>query len=301
MRLLATVGLLMFGACLAAQPAPAPVQITHGNNSDPSMAPDGKRMVVISEATGREQLQIMNVDGSHVVQLTTEPFNHEDPAWSPDGRHIAYVSLQNGGEVIHMMDVDGSHDVALTPATQKTIHPSWSRDSRHILYCTDDDLKPPKKNTSELYSIDVASKQTKMLISGGTNTYGSWSPNEKHLVFRKMLGESNSEVFVANSDGSDEKNLTNNPAFDGWPAWSPDGRRIAFASNRNEENHQIYNIYVMNADGTSPQMIAATAGRGTAPKWSIDGKKIYFPICRGRELGCEIYVSDVPSETAPQN
>jgi acyl-coenzyme A thioesterase PaaI-like protein len=48
-----------------------------------------------------------------------------------------------------------------------------------------------------------------------------------------MLAEMNSEVFVANSDGTGVKNLTNHPAFDGWPAWSPDGREIAFASNRN--------------------------------------------------------------------
>ena len=286
--LLVAAGVVWCGVCVAAT---QPVQVTHGNNSDPSMAPDGKRMVVISEATGREQLQIMDVDGSHVVQLTTAPYDHEDPAWSPDGKHIAYVSLEGDGKVVHVMDVDGSHDVALTPASQKTIHPEWSRDSRKIIYCTDDDLKPPLKNTSEIYSIDVKTKQTKMLISGGTNTYGSWSPDERRIVFRKMVGESNSEVFVANGDGSGEKNLTNNPAFDGWPAWSPDGRRIAFASNRSGEDKKIYDIYVMNADGTDVRMVAATGGRGTAPKWSVDGSRIYFPICGGKVHGCEIFVS----------
>jgi TolB protein len=133
-----------------------------------------------------------------------------------------------------------------------------------------------------------------MLISGGTNTYGSWSSDGRRIVFRKMVGESNSEVFAANGDGSGEKNLTNNPAFDGWPAWSPDGQRIAFASNRSGANKQIYDIYVMNADGTDVRMVAATGGRGTAPKWSTDGSKIYFPICGGKVRGCEIFVSSAP-------
>ena len=58
---------------------------------------------------------------------------------------------------------------------------------------------------------------------------------------------SNSEVFVMNADGSSMRNLSNNPAFDGWPRCSPDGKRIVFGSNR--ENKTDYEIYLMNADG----------------------------------------------------
>jgi TolB protein len=283
-------GCFCAGVCAALSVEKA-IQVTHGNISDPSFSPDGKRMVVIATVEGREQLSTMDVDGSHEIRLTTAPFDHEDPAWSPDGKHIAYVSLENGGEVIHLMNVDGSNDLALTPSSQKTIHPSWSKDSSRIIYCTDDDLKPPKKNTSEIYVIDVASKKITSLISGGTNTYPSWSPDEQHIAFRKMIGETNSEVFVSKSDGSGEINLTNDPAFDGWPAWSPDGRQIAFASNRRGKNQEIY---VMKSDGTEPRLVAYTDGRATAPKWSIDGGKVYFSVCRGRELGCEIFAGPVP-------
>jgi TolB protein len=275
----------------AAAPIEKAVQVTHGNNSDPSFSPDGRRMVVIATVEGREQLSTMDVDGSHEVRLTSAPFDHEDPAWSPDGRHIAYVSLEGGREVIHTMKPDGSDDVALTPASQKTIHPSWSKDSNRIIYCTDDDLKPPKKNTSEIYVIEVASRKVTLLISGGTNTYPNWSPDERQITFRKMIGETNSEVFVAKSDGSGETNLTNDPTFDGWPAWSPDGRQIAFASNRRGKNQEIY---VMKADGTEARLVAYTDGRATGPKWSKDGYKLYFSVCRGAELGCEIFVSPVP-------
>jgi TolB protein len=101
----------------------------------------------------------------------------------------------------------------------------------------------------------------------------------------------NSEVFVANSDGSRQTNLTNHPAFDGWPSWSPDGTKIAFASNRNSS----YQIFRMNADGTGVQLIANTEGRVTGPRCSTDGKMIYFSNCRGVDWGadCQIFAAEL--------
>jgi len=99
-------------------------------------------------------------------------------------------------------------------------------------------------------------------------------------------------VFLANSDGTQARNLTNHPAFDGWPDWSPDGRQIAFASNR-DGNHKIY---VMRPDGSAVRMVADTPGRGTAPRWTPDGKQIFFTVCQRESSGprCEIYASAPP-------
>ena len=104
-----------------------------------------------------------------------------------------------------------------------------------------------------------------------------------------MVGESNSEVFVADSDGTNSHNITNHPAFDGWPAWSPEGSKIAFASNRNSS----YQIFIMNSDGSDVQLVANTEGRGTAPKWGRDGTRIYFSICKNVDFGfdCQIFVA----------
>lgn len=86
-----------------------------------------------------------------------------------------------------------------------------------------------------------------------------------------MIGETNSEVLIANADGSDARNLTNDPAFDGWPAWSPDGTKIAFASNRRGS----YEIYIMNPDGSGVRKVANNEGRATAPQWTRGGKNIF--------------------------
>ncbi len=266
------------------------LQLTHAQNYDPSPSPDGKRLVYISLVAGKEQLFTMAVDGSGSAQLTHDDIDHEDPAWSPDGKSIAFVAIMKDRQSIAAMKADGTGMELLTPKEQNTIHPNWSTDSTKIIYCTNDDLKPPRKNTAEIDKVDVATKKVKVLIAGGINTYGSWSPDMKHIVLRKIIGEENSEVFLADADGSNLRNLTANPFFDGWPAWSPDGKRIAFASNRFGHGYQIF---VMNADGSEPHLIANTEGRGTSPRWSPDGSVLYFTNCVEKDYGqdCEVLMA----------
>jgi TolB protein len=262
-------------------------QFSHSVNDSPSFSPDGQEMVFISVVAGKEQLFRMHLDGTHVIQLTRDDADHEDPAWSPDGKRIAFVLMRDGIEQVHLMNADGTGVEPLTPSGVKTIHPNWNPDGRSLAYCTDDDLKPPKKNPAQIYSIDIATRKITQLIEGGVNTYPAWSPDGKRIAFRRMVGETNSEVFLANADGNDAQNLTNDPAFDGWPAWSPDGSKIAFASNRRGS----YEIYIMNPDGTGVRKVANNEGRATAPQWTRDGKSIFFPLCYKVALSfdCQIY------------
>jgi TolB protein len=276
---LACVAALWCASSIMAAPLTIPYQLTHSQNMDPSPNPDGKRLVFISVTAGKEQLFTMNADTSDSIQVTRDAANHEDPAWSPDGKKIAYVLITKSEERIYVMNPDGSDAKAVSPAPVRAIHPAWSTDSKRIIYCTDDDLKPPRKNDSDIDAVDLATGKATTLITGGVNTYPAWSPDMQHIVFRRMLGEMNSEVFLADADGSNARNLTNHPAFDGWPAWSPDGKLIAFASN-----------------GSDVRLVANTEGRATVPRWAPDGKTIYFTNCAAKDYGtdCEILVSKLP-------
>lgn len=290
-----------FAACVCAGPAFAQSaalgrarQVTRSENYDPSLAPDGRSMVYISAVGGREQLMVRSLDGRSLRQLTTDAADHEDPAWSPTGDTVAFVTLTGREARIALIPAAGGAVEMLTPPGERVIHPSWSPDGRRLAYCTDDDLAPPKKNPSVIKVMDVASREVRVLISGGVNTYPAWSPDGRMMAFRRMLGQSNSEVFIADSGGGHARNLTNSSAFDGWPAWSPDGRRIAFASNRGGTGD--YRIFIMQPDGSDVRLLARTKGRATSPKWSRDGRTVYFPLCRSEEDGggCEIFAADVP-------
>ena len=98
--------------------------------------------------------------------------------------------------------------------------------------------------------------------------------NTGRIVFTSMR-DGNPEIYVMDADGENQENLTNHPAHDAEPDWSPDGTKIAFVSDRNGDRTQIY---VMNADGKN--VIRLTDGRGWKgdPDWSPDGQKIAFSV-----------------------
>ncbi len=81
-----------------------------------------------------------------------------NPAWSPDGQKVALVSDENDFQAIYVMNPDGTGMSRLTDKDSHTIHPNWSPDSKKIIYCSSDDLHPPKKNPSEIYSVDIETK-----------------------------------------------------------------------------------------------------------------------------------------------
>ena len=272
-----------------ASPLCIPIQFTHSLNYATAPAPDGKRLVTISVIAGKGQIFVMNVDGSHSVQITHDTTDYDDPQWSPDGKKIIATATINEQQRIYIVNPDGSNLEPLTPPNIRAIHGSWSSDGKQVIFCADDDVHPPQKNDTKIYYIDVKSGRVKTLISGGVNTYPSWSPDMKEIVFRRIIGDMNSEIFVARGDGTNLRNITNNPAFDGWPSWSPDGKWIAFASNR----ESAYQIYIMDPDGRNVRLVANTEGRATAPRWSSDSKTIYFTNCRHSDYGydCEVFVA----------
>lgn len=106
--------------------------------------------------------------------------------------------------------------------------------------------------------------------------------------------DDNREIYVMEPDGGNPLNLTNHPADDWSPAWSPDGSRIAFVSDRENDHGSVQCIYVMNADGSDAHELIEDY-YNDHPDWSPDGKRITFT---SRE---DIYITNADGSGQPLN
>src|SRR5215207_1619015 len=107
---------------------------------------------------------------------------------------------------------------------------------------------------------------------------------QEKIAFTSYRDAGDGEIYVMDAGGSNQKRLTNNPAEDQSPAFSPDGGKIAFASLRDGNGE----IYVMNTDGSNQKRLTNNPAGEGLPAWSPDGSKIVF--VSNRDGNNEIYV-----------
>ena len=287
----------------------------HSSNADDfiSWSPDGKWIAFESDRDRDDpEIYLINsVDGSNAQRLTYTRALDEVPSWSIDGGKILFSSdlsgvPHNGNYEIYMMDNDGGDLKRLTQIDGQDTYPSMSPDGLHIVF------ESWQNGYPEIYKMDSNGKDIKRLTNYKKNEMGefvgnsnpSWSPFIKSIkqeeYNQKIIFQSdrdgNHEVYMMNSDGSNQINMTKNNSFDGSPVFSPDGKKIAFVSNRSGK----HDIWVMNSDGSELYNLTNSPSDNFYPSWSPDGKKITYDSYAEGATGGDIYINDL-SRGQPKN
>jgi Tol biopolymer transport system component len=287
-------------------------------------SPDGRRIAFTSDRDGNHEIYVMSAPepqaqvntaphegspeacdtcgtgGPSLTNLTNNPGNDWGPAWSPDGRRITFGPSRDGNQEIYVMNADGSNQTNLTNNPAQDWRPTWSPDGSRVAFTSDRD------GHTRIYVMNAdGSGQTSLTGEGDPADTPTWSPDGRRIVFDSYR-DGNGEIYVMNADGSKQTNLSNNPEED-WlyggqeiyssPAWSPDGRHIAFSSFRDRNGE----IYIMNTDGSKQTRLTNNSAPDFLPTWSPDSRRIAFLSKRDGSYDIYIMNADGSGQTRLTN
>jgi dipeptidyl aminopeptidase/acylaminoacyl peptidase len=247
-----------------------------------------------------------------------------EPQVSPDGLWVAYVVSSNDRDsdeersAIWMVSWDGSQHLQLTNATEGTAKPKWSTDGRYLAFVT----TPPDSERSQIMLLDRRGGEARQLpgITGDVSQY-AWSPDGKRLVIAMEQGQeekfpkpividalhfkqdedgylgagSGRHLYVFDIDSKELAALTSDPAFnEDLPAWSPDGRQIAFIRTNekgpDQDGRTDIDVIDARSGGTIRNVARPFAPNTQALAWSPDGTLIAY--LQGLEPKFNAYMQD---------
>jgi TolB protein len=255
-----------------------------GGSSKPSGPP---ALVFVSTKDADYAIFGSDADGKHVRRLTKEKgdpstpsglFFQIEPAWSRDGRRIVFVSARDGVAHLFVMNSDGTGTRRLTNTKKNDGRASWSPDGKFIVFSRE----------GALFRIPAAGGTAERVGKGfGSAADPVYSPDGRLIAYDyRKPGFSIREVYLMNADGTGVRRLTTLDQVSGIPAWSPDGKRVAFQSNATGH----YEIYTVRSDGSGVTQVTHSDADTIQPAWSPDGRLSFardgaiWVITNGKEI-----------------
>jgi len=230
-----------------------------------------------SKETGNIEIYSGDKKGKSIIKSTNEKGGYA--AWSPGGKRFAFYAKYDDRKTwsIHTMNSDGTNRKRLTHAKNKWDNaPDWSPDGKKIVFAREyRDSKGVWHPEIWIMNAD-GSNQTQIKSLKGSNPY--FTPDGRSIIFSWEFGDNRSAISIADLDGKNITRLTHNDSSESHPEVSPDGKQIAFMSDKDGN----FEIYVMNIDGSHQKRLTHSVIDDWYPSWSPDGDQIIFSNATGK-------------------
>ncbi len=340
-----TLAALLAAPLLAEGPRPLRVDDIFSMKavSDPQVSPDGAwvsytvRWLDPKEDSADSDIYMVPYAGGAPLRLTSSPKPETHARFSPDGRYLAFLSGREGKKAqVWLLDRRGGEAVKLTDLKASVEDFAWSPDGKRLALVVGDvdpdepaddkaggdkegAAKTPKPIVihrlqflrdgegflrdlhQHLYVFDVASKASAQITSGLFDDEDPvWSPDGRWIAFSSNRtsdpdANENSDIFVVEAKaGQTPRAVTTAPTADREPAFSPDGKWIAYVEGGDPKDiwYATGHVAVVPVAGGAPRALTAALDRNVArPRFSPDGKLIYFSV----EEGGNVHVARVPA------
>jgi dipeptidyl aminopeptidase/acylaminoacyl peptidase len=307
--------------------------------SDPQLSPDAQsvaysvKTLSLKDDKSEERIWTVPTAGGDAIPMSAEGVSSSHPRWSPDGKFLAFLSARNEGKTqIWLLNRSGGEAQRLTDTPQDVDGFAWSPDSARLVAILrdpseeeltaakskdkekddtgDKDKKPKTKKPwvidrlqfktdevgyldrrrAHLYILELATRQLTQITSGDyDDAQPAWSPDGRLIAFASNRSQPdpdrtyNTDVWVVEANNTDKgahlTQVTTNPGDDSEPAWSPDGKLIAYTTQLDPHLFQYatHHVAVSPASGGPARVLTQSFDRNaTHPRFSPDGSSIYF-------------------------
>ena len=232
-----------------------------------------------SERTGQSDIiYIIDTNGKNLRNLTNPLASGCCAAWAPDGRSFAFVLDLDGNNEIYIKTFNEAQARRLTNHPELDFDPAWSPDGNWITFVSD------RTGESHIYKIDINGENLQRLTNQGDNHAPAWSPDGQSIAFDSTRNlelwdgtlVNVLDLYVMDADGKNLRQMINPLHRIGLhtprsPAWSPDGKQIAYTAKDDG-----IGIYIMDTDGQNARRVSPLGTWSYNPAWSLDGKWIAY-------------------------